>query len=634
MILRSRQALQRRRHDSHFRAQSYPRARVGPRRGARYPNVGYASRSEREDQLDARAEGGRVPHLVVANSGRAPGVFFSQNTGLAQLTIRGIGTNAVFAGSDPSSAVYLDGVYLARPAMVLADFLDLERIEVLRGPQGTLYGRNSLGGAINLISKPPADHLEASARVVAGNQGTLRTDARVSGPMLSGRLTGSAAFLRGIRTGPVNDLEHPEHPLNGDDVTSARGQVHVAFNARTDLHVSADFTHSDPAPSYYSKILAVKPGFEIDNPPGIYDVRASFPAEGRTFQSGVSARLTLALTPSLTLTSLSAYRNLDFDVVVDGDASELDLDISRVHELQHQLSEELTVASRNARVTWVAGLFLFGERDREPSSTVLPGPRLEFRLEPDVDANANAAFGQATVSLTRRLSATAGLRYTHERKTIENSGGLYTADSPATLLSDSYSYTDVISHDAWTPKFGAELRVRENVLAYTSATRGFKSGGFNATSTTAGRGYGPEWAWSYEGGLKTVVRGGRTRLNVAGFLYELHRPAGADADHDDPARCLERGVGDDTGIRTGSDITRWPPGAGGWPPGLAGCQVRSISCGRPCRRHRRCCRPSAQQLSRMVRTPMDRLDACHQPRERVIASRRLHLEVDGLLHTV
>ena len=90
---------------------------------------------------------------------------FSQNTGLAQLTIRGIGSNAVFAGSDPSSAVYLDGVYLARPAMVLADFLDLDRIEVLRGPQGTLYGRNSLGGAINLITRPPTDEFEAAVRV-------------------------------------------------------------------------------------------------------------------------------------------------------------------------------------------------------------------------------------------------------------------------------------------------------------------------------------------------------------------------------------------------------------------------------------------------------------------------------------
>lgn len=119
---------------------------------------------------------------------------------------------------------------------------------------------------------------------------------------------------------------------------------------------------------------------------------------------------------------------------------------------------------------------------------------LEFRLEPDVDARANAAFGQATVSLTRRVAVTAGLRYTHERKTIDNAGGLYTADAPVTLLSDAYSYTNVISHDAWTPKFGVEVRGRKDVLAYASVTRGFKSGGFNATSTAAGRGYDPEWA--------------------------------------------------------------------------------------------------------------------------------------------
>ncbi len=84
----------------------------------------------------------------------APSVTFSQNTGWGQLTIRGIGANVVFAGSDPSSAMYLDGVYLARPAMAFVQFLDLDRIEVLRGPQGTLYGRNAVGGAMNLISTP------------------------------------------------------------------------------------------------------------------------------------------------------------------------------------------------------------------------------------------------------------------------------------------------------------------------------------------------------------------------------------------------------------------------------------------------------------------------------------------------
>ena len=109
---------------------------------------------------------------------------FSQNSDFAQLTIRGIGSNVVFAGSDPSSAVYIDGVYMSRPVMVLADFLELERVEVLRGPQGTLYGRNAVGGAINLVTKPPTNTLEASARFVAGNLGTFRTEARLSGPIV------------------------------------------------------------------------------------------------------------------------------------------------------------------------------------------------------------------------------------------------------------------------------------------------------------------------------------------------------------------------------------------------------------------------------------------------------------------
>ena len=105
----------------------------------------------------------------------APSVSFSQNTGWGQLTIRGIGTsNVLFAGSDPSSAMYLDGVYLARPAMVFAQFLDLDRIEVLRGPQGTLYGRNVVGGAVNLIPRPPTNDLQAAARLTAGNFGELR----------------------------------------------------------------------------------------------------------------------------------------------------------------------------------------------------------------------------------------------------------------------------------------------------------------------------------------------------------------------------------------------------------------------------------------------------------------------------
>jgi iron complex outermembrane receptor protein len=194
-----------------------------------------------------------------------------------------------------------------------------------------------------------------------------------------------------------------------------------------------------------------------------------------------------------------------------------DLSASRAHEVQHLLSEEVTVASRDPRLTWIAGLFLFGEADRQPTSIVAPASRIESRVDPRVDAEASAVFGQATFALAPRVAVTTGLRYTHERKRIDNAGGVYSIDSPATLLSGSYSYSDAISHDAWMPKFGLEMRARENVMAYASATRGFKSGGFNASSPAAGRGFAPEWAWSYEGGLKTVAGGGRARLNVAAF---------------------------------------------------------------------------------------------------------------------
>ena len=97
---------------------------------------------------------------------------------------------------------------------------------------------------------------------------------------------------------------------------------------------------------------------------------------------------------------------------------------------------------------------------RHPRSC--PARALEFRLDPDVEADAGAVFGQATVSLTPRCRVTAGLRYTHERKTIDNAGGLYTVDAPSRSCRTAYSYTDAISHDAWTPKFGVEVRARDN----------------------------------------------------------------------------------------------------------------------------------------------------------------------------
>ena len=155
-------------------------------------------------------------------AGIVPGVTISQHTGLAQVTIRGIGTNSTFG--DPSSTVHLDGVYLGRPAMVFADFLNVERVEVLRGPQGTLYGRNSVGGTINIVTRQPTNTLETSVRLTAGNYDKLRAEGAVSGPLIKNKVMGNFAFLRGTREGFVHDLDHPDHSLGSEDTWAGRGQ--------------------------------------------------------------------------------------------------------------------------------------------------------------------------------------------------------------------------------------------------------------------------------------------------------------------------------------------------------------------------------------------------------------------------
>jgi len=464
---------------------------------------------------------GSATRTIEEVAAKLPSVTFTQNTTFGQLSIRGIGTNLVNAGGDPSTATYIDGVYLARPAMVFLDLLDLERVEVLRGPQGTLYGRNVLGGALNLISRTPTNDIEASARLTAGNFAEMRAEGRLSGALRRDKLMGSIALVRGTRHGYVRDLEHPDHPLGGDDLTAARGQLRWVIGRGTDVLVSSDVSDQDGIPLTYNKVLQVKPGFQVDNPSDLREVRSSILASASVLQYGASARLTTTLNPSTKLVSLTAFRALDNEYLVDADVTELDLLTAHINEAQHQWSEELTLTHQRSRVTSIAGAFFFGEGDRQTIEADQPPTGVRVLLDPQVDARSVAAFGQTTLDLTSRLSGTIGLRYTHERKSIDNFGGRYVIEDPPTLVpGSSYSYSDSIEHSAWTPKFGAQIKLPRDAMAYVSATRGFKSGGFNLSSTQPGRGFEPEVAWSYEGGVKTELMNGRARVNAAVFSMD------------------------------------------------------------------------------------------------------------------
>ena len=229
----------------------------------------------------------------------------------------------------------------------------------------------------------------------------------------------------------------------------------------------------------------------------------------------------MALAPATTLVSLTAFRALDYEFVVDSDITELDLIRTHQLERQHQLSQEITISHQQPRLTWVAGMFLFNESDHQSIWSDQPAGPFQLRLDPRVDATSRAAFGQATVGLTSRLFATAGVRYTNEGKDIDNAGGRYTLEAPNLPVPGSvYGYSDSIAHGAWTPKFGLEMKLPNGSMAYVSATRGFKSGGFNPSSTAPGRGYAPEWAWSYEGGWKGTLMGGRSRFATSAFIMD------------------------------------------------------------------------------------------------------------------
>ena len=456
-------------------------------------------------------------------AGFVPTVTVSQSpVGTPLVTIRGIGSNSSVAGADPSSTIHIDGVYLARPPMACMDLLDVERVEVLRGPQGTLYGRNSVGGTINIVTRQPTDTLGASVLLTAGDYDKLRAEGAVSGPLVKHKVMGSFAFLRGSRDGFVKDLDHPDHSLGSEDTWAGRGQLRVVLGTRGELLVSGDYGRFMGVPLTNAKPIAAKPGFTFDSPTSLWQVRTSDLASGKSIQQGVSAKLAVRLNDTTTLTSLTASRRSDTRFFIDPDATELSVATTLAPDVQDQFSQELTLAGRTPKLTWIGGAFFFDEHDDGPVRITQFGPpAIQIRPFATVDANAWALFGQATYRVSSHVSLTGGFRYSDEQKETHNVGGVYRLDTGVLANPASfYDFTDRATYDAWTPKGSLQVHASRDTFVYVSAARGFKSGGLNITARQPGGAFRPEFAWSYEGGLKRTMAEGRVRVNAAVFYND------------------------------------------------------------------------------------------------------------------
>jgi len=453
-----------------------------------------------------------------------PNLSVSQGTASAEIYIRGIGSNNIFNGSDPDVTVQSDGVYIARAFGQLADFIDVARVEVLRGPQGTLYGRNAVGGTINIISRPPTDEFEARIQTTLGNFSALQTQGYVSGPLIKD-LADASLSVNYITHSPQVDNLVPGAPGLGEaNRGGVRGQFLLRPSESVQMITRADFNKS--AEDFQSAAHLLYPYSRAplaSSVIGDYSKAAiDSPQVNHEQIWGISEEINAQLSEQLSLKSITAYRNSWYRLSVDVDSTEIPVIQGAQADRSKQVSQELNLVANLDRFDGVAGLYYFNEHETSLVSSALPppGPNFKSAVTPDAHARSEAAFAQGTYHLFDTVGLTAGIRYTKERKELDQKYNRTSLVTGASLPGFPFIANTTRDFHALTPKFGVQWQVSPDALLYASATRGFKSGGTNyAAANVAALSFAPEYIWSYESGLKSDWLGRRLRLNLTGFHY-------------------------------------------------------------------------------------------------------------------
>ncbi len=449
-----------------------------------------------------------------------PNVSIGQNNAYAEIYIRGVGSNNTFNGSDPDVTVQVDGVYIARPFAQFTNFLDVDRVEVLRGPQGTLYGRNATGGTINVVSILPTDTFHSKVQVTGGNASLFQGDAYVSGAIIPNRVEGSLAFDYTRHDPYIQNIIPSGGGVDSANRGTIRGQllVHVTdkFQAIT------RFDDSEEADSLAGFVTPQAPYDAATNSIlGHYDkVALNLPSRDIVRAQGVSEELNYQLTPNLMLKSITAARNSILKTNSDSDGTDVNLLDTILAERDAMLSEELTAVGSFRRLNFVFGVYDSHESNQSNSHVISYATNLSTNLAPNSNDNAWAAFAQGDYHFTDKLTLTAGIRYSVETKNFFQNLGHTAVTTGISAAGYPIIYDAQKTYNASTPKVSLSYQWTPDVMTYVSATRGFKSGGFNFTSPNSFQGFAPEYLWSYEGGVKTSWFDRHLLLNATAFYYD------------------------------------------------------------------------------------------------------------------
>ncbi|MCW3834682.1 TonB-dependent receptor [Sphingomonas canadensis] len=457
--------------------------------------------------------------------GYIPGVFVEERALRTQsIAIRGLSADLNNPGLDQSVGLYVDGVYLGRATPGNASLFDLERIEVLRGPQGALYGKNTIAGAINYVTRLPDEELRGRIEAGYGNYDAWRLRAMISGPLAEGVSAGIAGSVD-KRDGYVTNLATG---VRQDDLDSLalRGTLRFQPNADLDIilrgDVSRDRTNSGSSDVLSNGAFTGSPLADA-SPTDRTVTQDVDPVQDRDVW-GMSAEIRWKLGGG-TLTAISALRGFTWHNFADNDYVALDMLSSGIDEDQQQFSQEIRYGGTAGGLTYMAGVYYF-RQTLDTASTSTVGPALGIYPAPvngvitgDVTTDSYAAFFHGDYAFTDQLSLTAGLRYTYEKKKLVHS---QTGDPLGILLGTYPQRTLKRSEDDFSPSASLNYKPGKDVLIYASYSRGFKSGGFNvfSVSPTNDARYAPEHVDSYEIGVKAGFLDGNGRISVDVFRMD------------------------------------------------------------------------------------------------------------------
>ncbi len=465
----------------------------------------------------------------------APGISVGQHAGFARLFIRGIGLTSISNGQDPSVAFQIDGVVIGRPSAQLASFFDVERVEVLRGPQGTLYGRNATGGVVNVITRRPTRENSGYLNLSFGNYNALTAEGAISGPLDSqGDIRARFAFQTNRHDGFGRNV-YLNKEIDDQSTWAVRATIEADPSESVRVAVTGDFTRAKDANYAFHAFGPYRADVPI---PGL-DQGAIMLVDSRDIASrvhisndrnswGFGGTIDVDAADHLGIRSITGYRESYRAGINDPAVTSFDaFGPTLTMEKARQFSQELQLNYSGDRLQGTAGLFYFSENVHAQLHVDFPflgrvfhfqNPDPTYHEYGDLSVKSFAAFTQWTYEVVDDFRLTAGLRYSNEKRHSVGNLTVFTFMPPPNSANIVIPIDQSRTWNAVTPKFGVDYRPAEDVMLYASVTRGFKSGVILIGNPNPP--VGPEYVWSYEAGFKTTLLDRRLQLNGSAFYYD------------------------------------------------------------------------------------------------------------------